>query len=73
MDEVPLNYALCEGAYLLEKMSKKWIRVIPQPQFTDNQGCRIYCKRWKAPKHWYYPYSERNEIRIGGGVKDGEE
>ena len=28
MDEVPLMYALCEGAYLLEKMSKKWIRVI---------------------------------------------
>lgn len=23
-------------------------------------------------KHWYYPYSERNEIRIGGGVKDGD-
>ena len=54
---------------LVEKMSKKWLHDV----FATDVG---HCKRWKAPpyplKHWYYPYSERNEIRFGGGVKDGD-
>ena len=57
------------GECLLEKMSTKWLRVFAtvhgchQMQDPLNDGRPPY-----PPKHWYYPYSERNKIGGGGGV-----